>query len=41
MIVPPLMRIPLALVGEKRLRDGVLEELRLMLARHLQAASED
>lgn len=35
-IVPQLMRIPLALVGEKRLRDGVLEELRLMLARHLQ-----
>ncbi|MBZ9939862.1 TetR/AcrR family transcriptional regulator [Mesorhizobium sp. BR1-1-13] len=34
-IVPQLMRIPLALVGEKRLRDGVLEELRLMLARHL------
>jgi hypothetical protein len=35
-IVPQLMRIPLALVGEKRLRDGVLEELRLMLNRHLQ-----
>ncbi|WP_210243593.1 TetR/AcrR family transcriptional regulator [Mesorhizobium sp. B2-3-4] len=35
-IVPQLMRIPLALVGEKRLRDGVLEELRLMLARHLE-----
>jgi len=39
-IVPQLMRIPLALVGEKRLRDGVLEELRLMLARHLQGSSE-
>lgn len=36
-IVPQLMRIPLALIGEKRLRDGVLEELRLMLSRHLQA----
>lgn len=40
-IVPQLMRIPLALVGEKRLRDGVLEELRLMLARHLRTAGED
>lgn len=36
-IVPQLMRIPLALHGENRLRDGVLEELRLMLSRHLQA----
>jgi len=36
-IVPQLMRIPLALIGEKRLRDGILEELRLMLGRHLQA----
>ncbi|WP_256751969.1 TetR family transcriptional regulator [Mesorhizobium sp. Mes31] len=39
-IVPQLMRIPLALVGEKKLRDGVLEELRLMLARHLRASAE-
>jgi len=37
-IVPQLMRIPLSLIGEKRLRDGVLEELRLMLGRHLEAA---
>ncbi|WFP77234.1 TetR/AcrR family transcriptional regulator [Mesorhizobium sp. WSM4906] len=36
-IVPQLMRIPLALIGEKRLRDGVLDELRLMLNRHLEA----
>ncbi|TPI30175.1 TetR/AcrR family transcriptional regulator [Mesorhizobium sp. B3-1-6] len=36
-IVPQLMRIPLTLIGEKRLRDGVLEELRLMLSRHLEA----
>ena len=33
------MRIPLALVGEKKLRDGVLEELRLMLARHLETGA--
>ncbi|MBN9219859.1 MAG: TetR/AcrR family transcriptional regulator [Mesorhizobium sp.] len=39
-IVPQLMPIPLALVGEKRLRDGVLEELRLMLARHLQTGGD-
>ena len=39
-IVPQLMRIPLALVGEKRLRDGVLEELRLMLARHLETGGD-
>ena len=37
MIVPQLMRIPLTLIGEKRLRDGVLEELRLMLGRHLES----
>lgn len=36
-IVPQLMRIPLTLIGEKRLRDGVLEELRMMLSRHLEA----
>jgi AcrR family transcriptional regulator len=36
-IVPQLMRIPLTLIGEKRLRDGILEELRLMLSRHLAA----
>ncbi len=36
-IVPQLMRIPLTLISEKRLRDGVLEELRLMLSRHLEA----
>ncbi|RUU57534.1 TetR/AcrR family transcriptional regulator [Mesorhizobium sp. M2C.T.Ca.TU.002.02.1.1] len=36
-IVPQLMRIPLTLIGEKRLRDGVLEELQLMLSRHLEA----
>jgi AcrR family transcriptional regulator len=36
-IVPQLMRIPLALTGETRLRDGILDELRLMLCRHLQA----
>ena len=39
-IVPQMMRIPLALVGEKRLRDGVLEELKLMLSRHLGADAE-
>ncbi|CDX49784.1 Transcriptional regulator protein [Mesorhizobium plurifarium] len=36
-IVPQLIRIPLTLIGEKRLRDGVLEELRMMLSRHLEA----
>ncbi|MGB3538058.1 MAG: TetR/AcrR family transcriptional regulator [Mesorhizobium sp.] len=36
-IVPQLMRIPLTLTGEARLRDGILDELRLMLCRHLQA----
>ena len=35
-IVPQLMRIPIALPGEKRLRDGVLDELRAMLHRHLE-----
>lgn len=35
-IVPQLMRIPLALGGERHLRDGILEELRLMLRRHLE-----
>jgi AcrR family transcriptional regulator len=39
-IVPQLMRIPLTLIGEKRLRDGVLEELRLMLGRHLEAGDD-
>jgi AcrR family transcriptional regulator len=39
-IVPQLMRIPLTLIGEKRLRDGVLEELRLMLGRHLGAGDD-
>ncbi|MDW6022098.1 TetR/AcrR family transcriptional regulator [Mesorhizobium sp. BAC0120] len=34
-IVPQLMRIPLSLLGERKLRDGVLEELRLMLRHHL------
>src|SRR6185437_3377292 len=32
-IVPQLMRIPLALNAEKKLREAVLEELRLMLSR--------
>lgn len=36
-IVPQLMRIPLALIGQKRLRTGVLDELRMMLNRHLEA----
>ncbi|RUW27185.1 TetR/AcrR family transcriptional regulator [Mesorhizobium sp. M4B.F.Ca.ET.215.01.1.1] len=36
-IVPQLMRIPLSLAGETRLRDDVLDELRLMLNRHLEA----
>jgi len=36
-IVPQLMRIPLTLVDEERLRDGVLDELRLMLNRHLES----
>ncbi|HEY4191378.1 MAG TPA: TetR/AcrR family transcriptional regulator, partial [Mesorhizobium sp.] len=36
-IVPQLMRIPLSLSGEARLREGVLEELRVMLCRHLQS----
>ena len=36
-IVPQLMRIPLALEDEKRLGKGILEELRLMLHRHLEA----
>jgi AcrR family transcriptional regulator len=40
-IVPQLMRIPLALNGEDKLRSGVIEELRLMLGRHLRAATED
>lgn len=40
-IVPQLMRIPLTLVSEKRLRDDVLEELRLMLSRHLEAVEAD
>ena len=39
-IVPQLMRNPLTLIGEKRLRDGVLEELRLMLGRHLEAGED-
>ncbi|MBZ9797093.1 TetR/AcrR family transcriptional regulator [Mesorhizobium sp. ES1-4] len=39
-IVPQLMRIPLTLLGEKRLRDGVLQELRLMLARHLEGSGQ-
>ncbi|MGN6551350.1 MAG: hypothetical protein ACTHJ3_15870, partial [Pararhizobium sp.] len=39
-IVPQLMRIPLALDGEKRLREGVIEDLRTMLVRHLRAAEE-
>ncbi len=38
-IVPQLMRIPLALTGEKRLRDGVLDELRRMLKAHLETAA--
>lgn len=38
-IVPQLMRIPFTLNGEDKLRDGVLEELRLMLNRHLQATA--
>lgn len=38
-IVPQLMRIPLALTGEKRLRDGVVDELRQMLKAHLEAGS--
>lgn len=40
-IVPQLMRIPLALDGSNRLRNSVLEELRLMVRRHLQAAETD
>lgn len=40
-IVPQLMRIPLALAGEGRLREGVLEELRLMLVRHLHTSPDD
>lgn len=36
-IVPQLMRIPVTLRGERHLRDGILEELRLMLHRHLEA----
>jgi hypothetical protein len=35
------MRIPLALDGSNRLRNSVLEELRLMVRRHLQAAETD
>ena len=34
-IVPQMMRIPLALSGERALRKGVLEELRQMLVGHL------
>ncbi len=40
-IVPQLMRIPLALYGESQLRSGVIEELRLMLSRHLRLTAED
>jgi AcrR family transcriptional regulator len=40
-IVPQLMRIPLALAGERKLREGVLEDLRAMLARHLEAISQE
>lgn len=39
-IVPQLMRIPLTLIGEKRLREGVIEELRTMLVRHLGAQKD-
>lgn len=34
-IVPQLMRIPITMSGDRRMRDEVLEELRLMLRRHL------
>jgi AcrR family transcriptional regulator len=34
-IVPQLMRIPITMSGEKRLREEVVEELRQMLMRHL------
>ena len=36
-IVPDLIRIPLMLIGDSDLRDGVSDELRLMLNRHLEA----
>jgi AcrR family transcriptional regulator len=34
-IVPQLMRIPITMSGERLMREAVLEELRLMLMRHL------
>lgn len=37
-IVPQLMRIPITMSGEKRMRDEVLAELRLMLTQHLSPA---
>ncbi|REF89074.1 TetR family transcriptional regulator [Methylovirgula ligni] len=40
-IVPQLMRIALTLDARDKLRDGILEELRLMLRHHLTAASAE
>ena len=37
-IVPQLMRIPITMSGEKRMREAVLGELRLMLTQHLSSA---
>ena len=34
-IVPQLMRIPITMSGDRRMREEVVEELRLMLMRHL------
>jgi AcrR family transcriptional regulator len=34
-IVPQLMRIPITMSGDRHMREAVLEELRLMLMRHL------
>jgi len=39
-IVPQLMRIALTLDARDKLRDGILEELRLMLRHHLTASSD-
>lgn len=40
-IVPQLMRIALTLDARDKLRDGILEELRLMLRHHLTATRAD
>jgi AcrR family transcriptional regulator len=38
-IVPQLMRIPITMSGDRRMREDVVEELRMMLMRHLAPGS--